>query len=306
MNSQHTAWRAQRVQGTAAPPSVPELSNTERLQLAKLAARFITHRFACPDYPAPRYRNQVDFRLPFFIDRILYQAKMHSSVTYAALVLLQRLKARFPSSRGTSGHWLFISAYMISSKAMYDEAYTNKTWSIVVQGMFSLRRLNQMEREMCNYLDWELNVDDPILTKFARTVNRDFGVDRPWYPYYSATDVSMRAVRYVASQIVTPIPGLSDDNDGPAPNVQPRSLGTQTRSSRGAGPSYPSTSSGFPTAPGHGRHINRGAPVQHGPRRTTRRVNRANYSPEFGTREGIPAVHPLKDHMVSASVPSGW
>ena len=27
-----------------------------------------------------------------------------------------------------------------------------------------------MEREMCNYLDWELTVDDPILTNFEQAV----------------------------------------------------------------------------------------------------------------------------------------
>ncbi|KZP03778.1 hypothetical protein FIBSPDRAFT_1014497 [Athelia psychrophila] len=30
---------------------------------------------------------------------------------------------------------------------------------IVGQGMFQLREVNQMEREMCQYLDWELNVE---------------------------------------------------------------------------------------------------------------------------------------------------
>ncbi|KAF8136960.1 hypothetical protein EV363DRAFT_1534015, partial [Boletus edulis] len=37
------------------------------------------------------------------------------SVTFAALVLLQRLKARFPTAWGSSGHRLFISAFMLAS-----------------------------------------------------------------------------------------------------------------------------------------------------------------------------------------------
>jgi hypothetical protein len=44
---------------------------------------------------------------------------------FAALILLQRLKARFPSARGSSGHRLFISAFMISSKVMCDDTYSN-------------------------------------------------------------------------------------------------------------------------------------------------------------------------------------
>ncbi|KAG1802201.1 uncharacterized protein HD556DRAFT_1217878, partial [Suillus plorans] len=67
------------------------------------------------------------------------------SLTFAALILLQRLKARFPTARGSSSHHLFVSAFMLASKS----------WSIVTQGMFQLREINQMEREMCQYLEWE-------------------------------------------------------------------------------------------------------------------------------------------------------
>ncbi|KAG1794002.1 uncharacterized protein HD556DRAFT_1443370 [Suillus plorans] len=54
-----------------------------------------------------------------------------------------RLKACFPTARGSSSHHLFVSAFMLASKS----------WSIVTQGMFQLREINQMEREMCQYLD---------------------------------------------------------------------------------------------------------------------------------------------------------
>jgi hypothetical protein len=62
---------------------------------------------------------------------------------YAAHVLLQRLKARFPTMRGSSGHHLFIFV----SKVICDDTYSNKLWSIVAQGMFTLREINQMECE---------------------------------------------------------------------------------------------------------------------------------------------------------------
>jgi hypothetical protein len=96
----------------------------------------------------------------------LHRTKLHSSVTSASLVLLQRLKARFPTARGSSGHRLFISAFMIASKVIRDDTYSNKSWSIVRQGMFRLREINQMEREMCQYLDWELNVEPSTLKEF--------------------------------------------------------------------------------------------------------------------------------------------
>jgi hypothetical protein len=47
---------------------------------------------------------------------------------------------------------------MLASKVIYDDTYSNKSWSIVGQGMFALREINQMEREMCSYLEWQLKV----------------------------------------------------------------------------------------------------------------------------------------------------
>jgi len=65
--------------------------------------------------------------IPNFIAYALHRTKLPSSVTFAALVLLQRLKARFPTARGSSGHELFISAFMIESKVVCDDTYLNKS-----------------------------------------------------------------------------------------------------------------------------------------------------------------------------------
>ncbi|THV01543.1 hypothetical protein K435DRAFT_926818, partial [Dendrothele bispora CBS 962.96] len=117
----------------------------------------ITHLFACLEYPPAITHSQG--KIPIFIAYALHRTKLHASVTFASLVLFQRLKARFPMAWGSLGHRLFISAFMIASKVICDDTYSNKSWSIVAQGMFTLREINQMEREMCNYLDWELTVD---------------------------------------------------------------------------------------------------------------------------------------------------
>jgi hypothetical protein len=74
-------------------------------------------------------------------------------MTFAALYLLQRLKTRFIAARGSYGHRLFISAFVIASKVICDDMYSNKSWCIVGQGMFALREINQMEQEMCSYLE---------------------------------------------------------------------------------------------------------------------------------------------------------
>lgn len=140
--------------------------------VAKLAARFITHLFACPEYPQASCQPQA--KLPYFIAYALHRTKLHPAVTFSALVLLQRLKARFPSARGSSGHRLFITAFMISSKVMCDDTYSNKSWCIAAQAMFTLREINQMEREMCQNLEWMLNVDPATLSNFEMTLKNDF------------------------------------------------------------------------------------------------------------------------------------
>jgi len=96
-------------------------------------------------------------------------------VTFCALFLLSRLKGRFPAARGSSGHRLFISAFMIASKVICDDTYSNKSWCVVGQGMFSLREINQMEREMCSYLEWILNVKPEELAEFEADVKKDYG-----------------------------------------------------------------------------------------------------------------------------------
>lgn len=151
---------------------------------AKLCARFVSHLFACPDVPPPPAPPSTTLtpRLDHFIAYALHRTRLHPSVTFAALYLLQRLKARFPAAKGSSGHRLFISAFMLASKIICDDTYSNKSWCIVGQGMFALREINQMEREMCSYLEWQLNVDPSTLRDFQNRVQRDFAGPGPYPP----------------------------------------------------------------------------------------------------------------------------
>lgn len=73
---------------------------------------------------------------------------------FAALVLLQ-----FLITCDSSGLRLFISAPTATSKVIYNNTYSNTSWSIVGQCMFQLREISQMEHEMCQYLDWGLNIE---------------------------------------------------------------------------------------------------------------------------------------------------
>ncbi len=96
----------------------------------------------------------------------LHPTRLQRSATFAALYLLQHLEVRSPASKGSSGHQLFILAFMLASKIICNDTYSNKSWCIVGQGMFALQEINQMVREICSYLEWQLNVD-PSTSKVA-------------------------------------------------------------------------------------------------------------------------------------------
>jgi hypothetical protein len=115
-----------------------------------------------------------------FVAYALHRTRMHTSVTFTTLYMLLRLKSRFPTARGSSGHNLFLSAFMIASKLICDDAYSNKYWSIVVQGIFALREVNQMEREMCAYLDWELMLDPDHLADFEHSARSIYSGQGPY------------------------------------------------------------------------------------------------------------------------------
>jgi hypothetical protein len=149
-----------------------------------MCARYVNNLFHCPDQPPPSSSTPAP-SLAHFIAYALHRTRLTTSVTFAALYLLQRLKTRFIAARGSSGHRLFISAFMIASKVICDDTYSNKSWCIVGQGMFALREINQMEREMCSYLEWQLNVEPGALKEFEAMVRRDYKGPGPYPSHYT-------------------------------------------------------------------------------------------------------------------------
>lgn len=278
-----------------------------------MSARFITHLFACPELPPAATHSHA--RLPYFIAYALHRTKLHPCVTIAALVLLQRLKARFPTARGSSGHRLFISAFMIASKVICDDTYSNKSWSIVAQGMFSLREVNQMEREMCNYLEWELTVDDPILSNFESKVTEDFASPQGPYPSYPLSMVSKRAAKAASSASSTPVPE-PHSTTSPIPMFGQQRNPTPTKPHSSATSTPNSVSSwgtpGSPDTPSPS-YSNTTSPASSGSPSTplgivdfSARIRGYSSSPIFSISEMMPPVHPLKSKMFALAIPSIW
>ncbi|KAJ7072651.1 hypothetical protein C8F01DRAFT_1104805 [Mycena amicta] len=211
---------------------------------------------------------------------------------------------------------------MIASKVICDDTYSNKSWSIVAQGMFSLREVNQMEREMCNYLDWELTVDNPILSNFEAMVQRDFPPNSQGpYPTYSLHMVSKRAAKAAASASNTPIPE-PNSTTSPIP-----SFGQQQRQ---ATPTklYPppiipppplykqSASPTTPETPGHSHSATTSPassvspPTPTGPVDLNAKIHDVGKGYEMSgslrIASDLPPTHPLKAKMFAFAAPAVW
>ncbi|EPS93239.1 hypothetical protein FOMPIDRAFT_1136570, partial [Fomitopsis schrenkii] len=150
-----------------------------RPRLIGSPTRFVTHLLALPDLPplSTADRPAPSPPLALFIAYALHRTRLHTSVTFAALYLLQRLKARFPAARGSLGH---------RHEVICDDTYSNTLWSIVGQAMFAIREINQMEREMCSYLEWQLNIEPEALKVLEAKVRQDLKGQGPYQTLYGA------------------------------------------------------------------------------------------------------------------------
>lgn len=155
---------------------------------SRLCARFIRSLFKCTSEPMHQSLSQ-------FIAYSLYRSKLRPQVTYAALLLLHRFKTHYPEANGESGRQLFISAMMIAAKVLDDTTFSNTAWVTISQNQFSHRLINQMEREMCRYMDYKLTIFCEVLYEFEEVVKRDFGEDRMSYPSYSPQRFLKRKAR---------------------------------------------------------------------------------------------------------------
>ncbi|KJA23252.1 hypothetical protein HYPSUDRAFT_40058, partial [Hypholoma sublateritium FD-334 SS-4] len=200
---------------------------------------------------------------------------------------------------------------MIFSKVMRDDTYSNKSWCIVAQGIFTLREVNQMEREMCNYLDWELTVDDPILTNFEQAVKANFRETRTTYPNYPTTSVSKRAARAEASTPIneksnstSPIPTFATSRTSSS-SAKSTPTSTLSKASWSADPKTPDTPS--PSYSDSTSPTSTGSPATPvGGPETNPKICGVDSSPSLGQYDIPPAttVHPLKPKMFAFAIPS--
>lgn len=115
-----------------------------------------------------------------FIAYALYRTRLPISIVHQSLLLLSRLKQRYPSARGTSSspHRLFLSSLMLSAKISMDDTYSNKSWAIVGSSFFPLREVNQMERELFAFLGWNVVAQQDELDAFIASASASYDAHR--------------------------------------------------------------------------------------------------------------------------------
>lgn len=64
---------------------------------------------------------------------------------------------------------------MLASKVLFEATYSNLSWTIVAQKMFSLEKIKKMEREILAYLGWNVSIQCDELVEFEVRVCQQYG-----------------------------------------------------------------------------------------------------------------------------------
>lgn len=107
--------------------------------------------------------NGVDITpLPRFVHYSISRTKLCPATVLVALIYLQRLKLRYPACHGSNGamHRLALASLLLASKYLYDDSYDNRAWTTVSCGLYSMKEVNCMERELLGFLDYNLSVSE--------------------------------------------------------------------------------------------------------------------------------------------------
>ena len=107
---------------------------------------------------------------------------------------------------------------MVASKVICDDTYSNESWSIVGQGIFQLREINQMEREIRQYPVCELNVEPSTLKEFEAMICMDFAGPG------SCSTYALTTISKLAATSTIPFPAISPNTStSPIPSFGPQS-----------------------------------------------------------------------------------
>ncbi|GEQ69061.1 hypothetical protein JCM33374_g2732 [Metschnikowia sp. JCM 33374] len=115
-----------------------------------------------------------------FINKLVKYTNVYTGTLMATLVLLDRLKSKLPhNAQGLSctRHRVFLSCLILASKFHNDSSPKNVHWAKYTDGLFSLKDVNLMERQLLFLLDWNVKVSNEEMVshlhKFLSPIKED-------------------------------------------------------------------------------------------------------------------------------------
>lgn len=115
-----------------------------------------------------------------FISRLVRYTNVYSGTLMTTLVYLNKLKQKLPKNAlgmPCTRHRIFLSCLILASKFHNDSSPKNVHWASYTDGLFTLKDVNLMERQLLYLLNWDIKVsnDDMIsqLYKFLEPIKED-------------------------------------------------------------------------------------------------------------------------------------
>ncbi|KAJ1930039.1 hypothetical protein IWQ60_000647 [Tieghemiomyces parasiticus] len=156
--------------------------NNLRADVIAIAEQMVNWLFACSpvegDKPTSSKTDSAGGpnslpSLGSFIRSVVHRTQTPVTAIITALIYLCRLKQRHPSCKGSpgAGHRLILAALITATKSLYDDAYHNRSWVTVSQGLFNLAEVNQMEMEFLVFLNFRLCVTRDQWCEFVAIID---------------------------------------------------------------------------------------------------------------------------------------
>lgn len=136
-----------------------------------------------PASPQDKQANAGEKRLPSlmtFLTKLVRYTNVYTGTLMATLVYLNKLKSKLPkNAQGLpcTRHRILLSCLILSSKNHNDSSPKNIHWAKYTDGLFSVKDINLMERQLLFLLNWDLKVSNEDmcyhLSKFLHPIKED-------------------------------------------------------------------------------------------------------------------------------------
>lgn len=132
---------------------------------------------------SPSNSSSKDKTLPSlmtFITKLVRYTNVYTGTLMATLVYLDKLKTKLPKNAHglpCTRHRILLSCLILSSKFHNDSSPKNIHWAKYTDGLFNVKDINLMERQLLFLLNWDLKVSNEEmiahLAKFLNPIKED-------------------------------------------------------------------------------------------------------------------------------------